>query len=139
MDQISPCIHDELALFVKNYRRVVKDKTKVTRNCQNLPSSSTRVSQENVLKEMNFLDSYGFRENKSLKDLVKCYICGGAGYIDVKYANNFALVGSVHNSSLARVHVVKEGKSDSRNESVSGDDRQDDQSYRDHDDQSYKE
>ncbi|BBG92869.1 hypothetical protein Prudu_000726 [Prunus dulcis] len=156
MDQIAPCIHDELALFVKKYRRVVKDKTKVTRNCQNLPSSSTCVSQDNVFKEMNVLDSYGFREDKSLKGLVKCYLCGGAGHIDVECANNhmtesngreesisaqwsdndsddsnnyitssyeeannFALVGSVHNSSLARVH--------------------DDQSYREHDDQSYKE
>ncbi|CAL8989553.1 unnamed protein product, partial [Prunus brigantina] len=164
MDQIAPCIHDELALFVKKYRRVVKDKTKVTRNCQNLPNSSTCVSQDNVFKERNFLDSYGFKEDKSLKGLVKCYLCGGAGHIDVECANNhmtesngreesmsaqwsdsdsdsddsnnyitssyeeannFALVGSVHNSSLARVHVVKE-------ESVSGDDRQDDQSYREH-------
>ncbi|CAL8085149.1 unnamed protein product [Prunus armeniaca] len=166
MDQIAPCIHDELTLFVKKYRRVVKDKTKVTRNCQNLPSSSICVSQDNVFKEMNFLDSYGFRENKSLKGLVKCYLCGGVGHIDVECANNhmtesngkeesisaqwsdndsddsnnyitssyeeannFVLVGSVHNSSLARVHVVKEGKSDSGNESMSGDDRQDDQSY----------
>ncbi|KAI5321884.1 hypothetical protein L3X38_030956 [Prunus dulcis] len=174
MDQIAPCIHDELALFVKNYRRVVKDKTKVTRNCQNLSSLSTCVSQDNVFKEMNFLDSYGFRENKSLKGLVKCYLCGGAGHIDVECtnnhmtesngreesisaqwsdndsddsnnyitssyeeANNFALVGSVHNSNLARVHVVKEGKSDLGNKSVSGDDRQDDQSCREHDDQSY--
>ncbi|CAL9005570.1 unnamed protein product [Prunus brigantina] len=173
MDQIA-CIHDELALFVKKYRRVVKDKTKVTRNCQNLPSSSTCVSQDKVFEEMNFLDSYGFREDKSLKGLVKCYLCGAAGHTDVECANNhmiesngreksisaqwsdndsddsnnyitssfeeennFALVGSVHNSSLARVHVVKEGKSDSGNESVSGDDRQDDQSYREHDDQSY--
>ena len=169
MDQIAPCIHDELALFVKNYRRVVKDKTKVTRNCQNLPSSSTCVSQDNVFKEMNVLDSYGFRDDKSLKGLVKCYLCGGAGHIDwecaynhkIKFngreesisaqwsdngsddsnnyitssyeeANNFALVGSVHNSSLARVHVVKE-------ESVSRDDMQDDQSYREQDGQSYKE
>ncbi|CAL2248381.1 unnamed protein product [Prunus armeniaca] len=176
MDQIAPCIHDELALFVKKYRRVVKDKTKVTRNCQNLSSSSTCVCQDNVFKEGNFLNSYGFREDKSLKGLVKCYLWGGAGHIDVKCANNhmtksnkreesisaqwtdsdsddsnnyitssyeeannFALVGSVHNSSLARVHEVKERKYDSRNESVSGDDRQDDQSYRVHDDQSYKE
>ncbi|CAL8150698.1 unnamed protein product [Prunus armeniaca] len=174
MDQIAPCIHDELALFVQKYRRVVKGKTKVTRNCQNLLSSSTCVSQDNVFKEMNFLDSYGFREDKSLKGLVKCYLCGGAGHIDVECANNhmiesngreesisaqwsdsdsvdsnnyitssfeetnnFALVGSVHNSSIARVHVVKEGKSDSKNESVSGDDRQDDQSYRKQDDQPY--
>ncbi|CAL8991231.1 unnamed protein product [Prunus brigantina] len=174
MDQIASCIHDELALFVQKYRRVVKDKTKVTRNCQNLHSSSTCVSQDKVFKEMNFLDSYGFREDKTLKGLVKCYLCGGAGHTDVecannhmiesngreesisaqwsdndsddsnnyitssfKEANNFSLVGSVHNSSLARVHVVKEGKSDSRNESVSGDDRQDDQSYREQDDQSY--
>ncbi|CAL8162047.1 unnamed protein product [Prunus armeniaca] len=174
MDQIAPCIHDELALFVQKYRRVVKGNTKVTRNCQNLPSSSTCVSQDNVFKEMNFLDSYGFREDKSLKGLVKCYLCGGAGHTDVECANNhmiesngkeesisaqwsdsdnvesnnyitssfeetnnFALVGYVHNSSIARVHVVKEGKSDSKNESVSGDDRQDDQSYRKQDDQSY--
>ncbi|CAL9025666.1 unnamed protein product [Prunus brigantina] len=65
MDQIAPCIHDELALFVKKYRRVVKDKTK-----------------------RNFLNSYGFREDKSLKGLVKCYLCGGVGHIDVEYANN---------------------------------------------------
>ncbi|CAL8151441.1 unnamed protein product [Prunus armeniaca] len=176
MDQIAPCIHDELALFVKKYRRVVKDKTKVTRNCQNLSSSSTCVCQDNIFKEMNFLNSYGFREDKSLKGLVKCYLCGGAGHIDVECANNhmtksnkreesisaqwidsdsddsnnyitssyeeannFALVGSVHNSSLARVHEVKERKYDSGNEFVSGDDRQDDQSYRVHDNQSYKE
>ncbi|CAL2237468.1 unnamed protein product [Prunus armeniaca] len=176
MDQIAPCIHDELALFVKKYRRVVKDKTKVTRNCQNLSSSSTCVCQDNVFKERNFLNSYGFREDKSLKGLVKCYLCGDAGHIDVECAhnhmtksnkreesisaqwtdsdsddsnnyitssyeeaNNFALVGSVHNSSLARVHEVKERKYDSGNESMSGDDRQDDQSYRVHDDQSYKE
>ncbi|KAI5321874.1 hypothetical protein L3X38_030946 [Prunus dulcis] len=169
MDQIAPCIHDEPALFVKNYRRVVKDKTKVTRDCHNIPSSSTCVSQDNVFKGMNVLDSYGFREDKSLKSLVKCYLCGGAGHIDVECANNhkikfngreesisaqwsdngsddsnnyitssyeeannFALVGSVHNSSLAKVHVVKE-------ESVSRDDMQDDQSYREQDDQSYKE
>ncbi|CAL9009878.1 unnamed protein product, partial [Prunus brigantina] len=159
MDQIALCIHDELALFVKKYKRVVKDKTKVTRNCQNLPSSSTCVCQDNVFKERNFLNSYGFREDKSLNGLVKCYLCGGAGHIDVgcannhmtksdereesisaqwsdsdsdsdsddsnnyitssyEEANNFALVGSIHNSSLARVHVVKE-------ECVPGDDRQD--------------
>ncbi|CAL9020620.1 unnamed protein product [Prunus brigantina] len=47
-------------------------------------------------------------------------------------ANNFALVGSLSLKSKARVHVVKE-------ECVSGDDRQDDQSYREQDDQSYKE
>ncbi|KAI5314257.1 hypothetical protein L3X38_043433 [Prunus dulcis] len=57
----------------------------------------------------------------------------------VMQANNFALVGSVHNSSLARVHVIKEEKYDSGNESVSGYDRQDDQSYSEQDDQSYKE
>ncbi|CAL2260596.1 unnamed protein product [Prunus armeniaca] len=109
-----------------------------------------------------------------LKGLVKCYLCGGAGHIDVECANNhmtesngreesisaqwsdsdsddsnnyitssyeeannFALVGFVHNSSLARVHVVKEGQSNSENESVSGDDRQDDQSYKEYDGQSY--
>ncbi|CAL2253672.1 unnamed protein product [Prunus armeniaca] len=155
-------------MFVKKYRKVVKDKTKVTRNCQNLPSSSTCVSQDNVFKERNFLNSYGFKEDKSLKGLVKCYLCGGDGHIDVECennqmtesnereesisaqwtdsdsddsnnyitssyekANNFALLGSVHNSSLTRVHVIKE-------ECVSGDDRQDDQSYR-QDDQSYRE
>ncbi|CAL8155982.1 unnamed protein product [Prunus armeniaca] len=167
MDQIALCIHDEFALFVKKYKRVVKDKTKVTRNCQNLPSPSTCVCQDNVFKEMTFLNSYGFREDKSLKGLVKCYLCGGASHIDVECANNhmtksnereksisaqwsdsdsddsnnyitssyeeannFALVGSVHNSSLARVHVIKE-------ECVPGDDRQDDQSYMEQDDQSY--
>ncbi|CAL2228434.1 unnamed protein product [Prunus armeniaca] len=52
-------------------------------------------------------------------------------------ANNFVLVGYAHNSSFARVHVVKEGKYDSENESMSGDDRQNDQSYREQDDQSY--
>ncbi|CAL2277854.1 unnamed protein product [Prunus armeniaca] len=91
MDQIAPCIHDELALFVKKYRRVVEDKTKVTRNFQNLPSSFTCVFQDNVFKESNFLDSYGFREDKSLKDLVglvKFYLCGGAGHIHVECANN---------------------------------------------------
>ncbi|CAL9004621.1 unnamed protein product [Prunus brigantina] len=176
MDQIAPCIHDELALFVQKYKRVVKDKTKVTRSCQNLPSSSTCVSQDKVFKEMSFWDSYGFREDKNLKGLVKCYLCGGAGHTDVECANNhmiesngreesisaqwsdsdsvdsnnyitssyeeaniFALVGSVHNSSLARVHVVKEEKYDSGNESVSGYDRQDDQSYNEQDDQSYRE
>ncbi|BFG26512.1 hypothetical protein CerSpe_127860 [Prunus speciosa] len=169
MDQIAPCIHDELALFVKKYRRVVKDKTEVTRNCQNPPSLSAIVSQENFLEERNFLDSYGLREDKSLKGIVECYTCGGIGHIDVecannhikeskvrqesinarwsdndndvspKYitssyeeANNFALVASVHNSSLVRVHVVDEGKYDSGNESMSRDDRQDDQSYREH-------
>ncbi|CAL9010851.1 unnamed protein product [Prunus brigantina] len=176
MDQIASCIHDELALFVQKHRRVVKDKTKVTRNCQNLPSLSTCVSQDNVFKEMYFLDSYDLREDKSLKGLVKCYQCGGASPFDVECANNhmtesngreesisaqwsdndsddsnnyitssfeeakfFALVGSIHNSSLARVHVVKEGKTDSGNQFVSRDDRQDDQSYREQDDQSYKE
>ncbi|CAL9006821.1 unnamed protein product [Prunus brigantina] len=176
MDQIAHCIHDELALFVKKYRRVVKDKTKVTRNFQNLPSLSTCVSQDKVFKEMKFLDSYGFREDKSLKGLVKCYLCGDAGHIDVECANDhmiesngreesinaqwsdndsddsikyitssfeeaniFSFVGFIHNSSLARVHEVKERKYDSGNESVYGDDRQDDQSYRVHDDQSYKE
>ncbi|CAL2276237.1 unnamed protein product [Prunus armeniaca] len=88
MDQIPPCIHDELALFVKKYRRVVKDKTKVTKNCQNPPSSSACVSQVNVLEERNFLDSYGFTEDKSLKGLLKCYICGGASHIGVECANN---------------------------------------------------
>ncbi|CAL8175356.1 unnamed protein product [Prunus armeniaca] len=174
MDQIASCIHDELALFVQKYRRVVKDKTKVTRNCQNLLSLSTCVSQDNVFKEMYFLNSYGIREDKSLKGLVNYYLCGGASHIDVECANNhmiesngreesisaqwsdndsddsnnyitssleeakfFALVGSIHNSSLARVHVVKEGKTDSGNQSVSRDDKQDDQSYKEQDDQSY--
>ncbi|CAL9020206.1 unnamed protein product, partial [Prunus brigantina] len=150
LDQIPPCIHDELALFLKKYRRVVKDNTKVTKNCQNPPSSSACVSQDNVLEKMNFLDSYGFTEDKNLKGLLKFYICGGASHIGVECANNhmtdddfnkyitssnekanhFALAVFVHNSSLTRVHVINEGEFDSVNESKSGDDRQDDQSYR---------
>ena len=55
MDQMAPCIHDELALFVKKFRRAVK-KTKVTWNWQNPPCSYTCVSQHNVLEERNFLD-----------------------------------------------------------------------------------
>ncbi|CAB4308045.1 unnamed protein product [Prunus armeniaca] len=83
------------------------------------------MSQDNVFKEMNFW---------TLMALGWTKVSGGSDHINVEcannHANNFALVGYVHNSSLARVHVVKEGKSDSGNESVSGDDRQDDQSYR---------
>ena len=101
MDQIAPCIHDELALFVQKYRRVVKDKTKVTRNCQNLSSSSTCVCQDNVFKERNFLNSYGFREDKSLKGLVKCYLCGGAGHIDVECANNHMIESNGREESIS--------------------------------------
>ncbi|CAL9017425.1 unnamed protein product [Prunus brigantina] len=87
---------------------------------------------------MSFWDSYGFREDKNLKGLVKCYLCGGAGHTDVECANNH-MIESNGREDLARVHVVKEEKYDSGNESVSGYDRQDDQSYNEQDDQSYKE
>ncbi|CAL9026121.1 unnamed protein product, partial [Prunus brigantina] len=101
MDQIAFCIHDELVLFVRKYRRVVKGETKVTRNCQNLPSSSTCVSQDNVFKEMNFLDSYDFRDDKSLKGLVNCYLCGGAGHTDVECANNHMIESNGREESIS--------------------------------------
>ncbi|CAL9030040.1 unnamed protein product, partial [Prunus brigantina] len=142
MDQIAPCIHDELALFVQKYKRVVKDKTKVTRSCQNLPSSSTCVSQDKVFKEMSFWDSYGFREDKNLKGLVKCYLCGGAGHTDVECANNHMIESNGREESISAQWSdsdIKEEKYDSGNESCPGYDRRDDQSYNEQDDQSYGE
>ncbi|CAL8078565.1 unnamed protein product [Prunus armeniaca] len=114
MDQIDPCIHDELALFVKKYRRAVKDKTKVTRNCQNLPNSSICVSQDNVFKERNFLNSYGFREDKSLKGLVKCYLCGSVSHIDVECANNHMTESNEREKSIS-AQWSDSGSDDSNN------------------------
>lgn len=79
---------DEVALFVKRFRRILRNKGREARTSgNNFKEFKFKPQGENSFERKQERKS-NFKEGRTTKRDVKCYTCGGIGHIAIECANN---------------------------------------------------